>query len=57
MERREFVSLDRLDAAFVRVHLARVDGLVFHPLLEELRSWLCPRAMHWACTKIELAFR
>jgi DNA-binding transcriptional LysR family regulator len=32
----EWIQSDRLDAAFVRVSDARIDGLVFHPLLDEL---------------------
>jgi DNA-binding transcriptional LysR family regulator len=31
----ECIKGDRLDAAFIRMHIARLEGLVFHPLAEE----------------------
>ena len=31
----EFIKSDRLDAAFVRINIPKLEGLIFHPLLEE----------------------
>ena len=31
----ERIESDRLDAAFIRINIAKLEGLVFHPLLEE----------------------
>ena len=31
----EHIESDRLDAAFIRLNIAKLEGLVFHPLLEE----------------------
>ncbi len=31
----EHVESDRIDAAFIRIHIVKLEGLVFHPLLEE----------------------